>query len=123
MDERGQGRLPQPSAPAPAARPLLSLGSASIICACLVVVVPVLGFALPEAMGTYARPIGRMSELLVKAGPVFWLAGLGLGIAAMLRGDRRRGIAGIVICSVELGLVALGIGTLFVMFSIYGFSG
>jgi hypothetical protein len=86
-------------------------GWASIACACLAVLVPLAGRML-ASLGVAHLSLHHLSSLCVKAGPPLWLCGLVLGIVAVIRGDRRRGIAGLVICGVEFVLAAIVIGVI-----------
>jgi hypothetical protein len=92
------------------------LGWSSIACALLAGFLPLLSYALPMAY-SLDRETRRLLALGMKGAPLFWLGGLVLGIVAITRGDRGRGIAGLVICAVEVVLIMVGLGWVAMQFA------
>lgn len=109
---------PRPRTPAQSSAVLQNwpLGWSSIACALLAVFLPLLSYALPMAY-SLDRETRRLLALGLKGAPVFWLGGLVLGIAAITQGDKGRGIAGLVICAVEVVLVMAGLGWVVMQFT------
>jgi len=109
---------PRPRTPAQSSATLQNwpLGWSSIACALLAGFLPLLSYALPMAY-SLDRETRRLLALGLKGAPVFWLAGLVLGIAAITRGDKGRGIAGLVICAVEVVLIMVGLGWVVMQFA------
>jgi len=109
---------PRPHAPAPWTVILRDwpFGWTSIASACLAAFLPILGYALPMAY-SMDREMRRLAAFCTKAGPAFWLAAVVLGIVAIVRGDRGRGIAGLVICAIEVGAILAGLGWVAMQFA------
>ncbi len=85
------------------------LGWSSIACALLAGFLPLLSYALPMAY-SLDRETRPLLALGTKGAPLFWVGGLVLGIAAITRGDKGRGIVGLMICAVEVVFIMVGLG-------------
>jgi hypothetical protein len=114
VDEQGKRKAPRPPKRHGRGAPF---GWMSIVCACLsalllslvflffslpVIVIP---FGVQEPMWLYADDRSAPFEVLYVI-PLLWVAAIVFGIVAVRRGDRRRGIAGLMLCGLE---VALGV--------------